>query len=340
MIKPLAGNMASIAIECTFSGIFFVLSSTSLVLLVQRRYSIQSSRLPQLHVASRKHGSQWKLWRSLGWSLARYPLFVANVLLVITITTHWIMAIHTLFIAEVDLGGGEAAVRFYNDLQNQWSLARNAVLFVDMLLGDSVMIYRTWIIWAKDYRIIVVPGITMSALVAFGIGLLYVGFTAGKDLFTAEVGRWIAGYCIATLCSKSRVICALMLSSAMIAYRIWANNRAMKKTGVVSDRGDLSNALVIFVESAALYSGWAVLYIVFYITRSPLQHIGANCGPAVIGIAFTLITVRVGLGWSHGTRPLSNGNTADGTIHFASPEARGVTSETGGTTSCSTTSTR
>ena len=42
------------------------------------------------------------------------------------------------------------------------------------------------------------------------------------------------------------------------------------------------------------------MYIGFYTARSPLQTVGAQCGPAIIGIAFTLITVRVGLGLTHG----------------------------------------
>ena len=56
--------------------------------------------------------------------------------------------------------------------------------------------------------------------------------------------------------------------------------------------------LAIFVESAALYSAWATLFVILYLSRSPLQTVGSGCGPSMIGISFMLITVRVGLGWS------------------------------------------
>ena len=36
--------------------------------------------------------------------------------------------------------------------------------------------------------------------------------------------------------------------------------------------------------------------VVLYGTGSTLQTVGVGCGPEVIGIAFTLITVRIGLG--------------------------------------------
>ena len=88
-------------------------------------------------------------------------------------------------------------------------------------------------------------------------------------------------------------------------------------------------------------SVWVVLFLVLYLLESPLQVIGSGVSPVVLGITFTLITVRVGLGWSHGTRPLSNGKTADGTIHFVNPTgvADSESSEMG-MASCSTTSIR
>lgn len=93
------------------------------------------------------------------------------------------------------------------------------------------------------------------------------------------------------------------------------------------------SALAIFVESAALYryarpclsrpmkadlsppsrpslslsplSAWALMFVVFYTTRSALQTIGSGCGPTITGIAFMLITVRVGLGWGQDSAPPS-----------------------------------
>ena len=49
-------------------------------------------------------------------------------------------------------------------------------------------------------------------------------------------------------------------------------------------------------------SAWAIMTVVLYGTGSTLQTVGVGCGPEVIGIAFTLITVRVGLGWSPDSR--------------------------------------
>ncbi|KAI0739702.1 hypothetical protein C8Q80DRAFT_198851 [Daedaleopsis nitida] len=319
MLSPLAANMAATALECTFYGIFLVLSATSFVLLVRRRAGLMSGNsLTVLSPSVLPRRLSWSQWLLLGRKLAQSPLFVANVLFLLTITAHWVVVLHILFIGEVDLAGGVTAITFYTNLHNKWIFTKNAILLVDMLLGDSVIPYRAWIVWGRDYRVVVVPIMTIFALITFGIGLLYVGFTGSQDVFNEQLGRWITGYCVATLCTN-------LYGTGVIAYRMWATNRRMRKTGALSgglNGGDLTNALAIFVESAVLYSGWAVMYIGLYTARSPLQTVGAQCGPAIIGIAFTLITVRVGLGLGHGSKsPVPS--TGAGTMQFGSLSAMG-----------------
>ena len=48
------------------------------------------------------------------------------------------------------------------------------------------------------------------------------------------------------------------------------------------------------------------MFVVLYATESTLQTICSGCGPTVIGIAFMLITVRVGLGWGQGSPPATD----------------------------------
>lgn len=46
-------------------------------------------------------------------------------------------------------------------------------------------------------------------------------------------------------------------------------------------------------------SAWVIFYLACYISGSPWEAIGSSCLPAMNGIAFMLITVRVGLGLGH-----------------------------------------
>lgn len=59
-------------------------------------------------------------------------------------------------------------------------------------------------------------------------------------------------------------------------------------------------------------SAWIIFYFATFLARSHVQLVVLDCWPAVAGISFMLINVRVGLGWaqrSQGT-VLPSGGTA------------------------------
>ncbi|KAI0363642.1 hypothetical protein BV20DRAFT_95340 [Pilatotrama ljubarskyi] len=293
MVSVLAANLVSTFVECTLYGIFLLLSFSSLALLARRQRDACRALC---------HASRLSLWpHRLAFVLAllKSPLILVNVLLILTITAHWLIGMHRVYIAVVDRVDRQQAADYISNLREGLEVARTAVLFVDMVLGDVVIAYRTWLVWKRDYRAVAVPCLTLSGLVASGIGLLHVFTSSGLDggIFTIQVGRWILGYCVATLATN-------LYCTVMIAYRIYTFNKASKQNGLFRANGsNLSEALAIFVESAALYSAWATLFVILYATRSPLQTMGSGCGPSMIGIAFMLITVRVGLGWGQRSLP-------------------------------------
>ncbi|KAI0739673.1 hypothetical protein C8Q80DRAFT_1200135 [Daedaleopsis nitida] len=303
MITSTAANMASIAIECTLFGTFILLSSLSLVLLVQRRAvaSNLSAQINNVNAGSARRGSPWASVIVFTREMAKSPLIVANILLMLTVTAHWVLGIQRLFIGVVYREGGQAAVDFYNDLGDKTEVARIAILFLDMLIGDAIITYRTWLVWRRNHWVIIFPIITISALIVCGIGLLHEFGAASpsKSVFITAIGRWVIGFCGASLCTN-------LYGTIMIAYRIWATNKLMKKNLLLTGGRDLTSALAIFVESAAMYSAWTIIFVVLYATRSTLQTIGSGCGPTVIGIAFMLITVRVGLGWGQDSRAVTS----------------------------------
>ena len=63
-------------------------------------------------------------------------------------------------------------------------------------------------------------------------------------------------------------------------------------------------------------SAWGVFFVIVYATQSDFQIIGTGCAPAILGVTFTLITVRVGLGWTYEHNGAS-GTTPSGTMQWA-----------------------
>ncbi|KAI9059824.1 hypothetical protein FKP32DRAFT_1579158 [Trametes sanguinea] len=293
MVSVLAANLVSTFIECTLYGIFLILAFTSIGLLSRRKKQALGLRCNTSRL------SLWPHRLALVFALIKSPLIAATVLMLLTNTVHWVIAMHRIFFAVINHETREQATAYVNDLSEGLEVGRTALLFVDMLVGDLIITYRTWLVWKRDYRVIVFPCITIAGLIASGVGFLHEFKSLGPDssVFVRALGEWILGYCVSTLATN-------MYSTVMIAYKIYAVNKLSKKTGLMTASGSsLTEGLAIFVESAALYSAWALFFVVLYVSRSPLQTIGSGCGPTMIGIAFTLITVRVGLGLGHDMTP-------------------------------------
>ncbi|KAI0740103.1 hypothetical protein C8Q76DRAFT_706774 [Earliella scabrosa] len=305
MITSTAANMASIVIECTLFGMFLLLSSFSLIILVHR----QTNPSHNPHSGALDHIKDARTrWRAVVPLLTKSPLVLANVLFMLMATANWVIGIRRLFVGIVTLGGGQAAIEYYQNLPEPTEVARGALLFGAVLLGDVIMTYRTWLVWERNYQVLLVPFMTNSILVGCGIGMLHDFAMArpDKSVFAADFGRWITGYCTATLCTN-------LYGTSMISYRICATNRAtnrlLRANDIKAEGRHLTGAMAILVESAAMYSAWAISFVILYATGSTLQTVIAGCGPAAIGITFMLITVRAALGWGPNSRPLALDST-------------------------------
>ncbi|KAI9066151.1 hypothetical protein FKP32DRAFT_1566426 [Trametes sanguinea] len=298
MVSVLAANLVSTFIECTLYGIFLILAFTSLGLLSGRKKQALGLRCNTSRL------TLWPHWLAFVFALIKSPLIATSIVLLFTNTVHWVIAMCRVFFAVVDHETRDKATVYISDLSQGLEVGRTAlVLFVDMLLGDLIITYRTWLVWKRDYRAIIFPCITISGLIACGIGFLHEFKALGHNsngIFTTTLGEWILGYCISTLVTGTYS----PDTTVMIAYKIYAVNKLSKKTGLTTASGSsLMVWLAIFIESAALYSAWALFFVIVYAARSPLQTIGSGCGPTMIGISFMLINVRVGLGIGHNMTP-------------------------------------
>ena len=92
MVDVVTADLISGFLECILYGIFFVLSTTSLSLLILRHreaYGVLDSE-------ESRQARYLKKWLVSAWSLRRSPLIVANALLMITITAVRMTASHLI----------------------------------------------------------------------------------------------------------------------------------------------------------------------------------------------------------------------------------------------------
>nr|VWP00377.1 SH3 domain-containing protein [Ganoderma boninense] len=290
MIDFITANLVSGFVEFTLFGIFMLLSSASLVLLLRRHRIVYGAPHD-----SKERTAPWRKLALTIWGLRRSPLILANVLLILTVTVHFGFSAERLVRAMVNQGGADQSVAFLIDLRERTQVARLILLVISMFLGDVVITYRVWLVWSYNHWITLFPMLTVAGVIGSGMIRQFTVSHSDTGVFTAAVGPWITATCVTTVCTN-------FYGTVVIAYRVWSSNRLLRSTGVLEGGRNLLDSIAIFVESAALWTFWVILYLIWYLTGSRLETIGSGTGPVVIGITFTLITVRVGLGWGQETR--------------------------------------
>ncbi|KAF9501995.1 hypothetical protein BDN71DRAFT_506195 [Pleurotus eryngii] len=222
----------------------------------------------------------------------KFLLFV-DITLFLLIFIHWILQIDRLFeafIYKAGEPGGPAA--YYKAAREVKFVVKTAFYVAQMFVGDTTMIYRLYIVWGSDWRIIVLPTITTTALTSrdglvAGIHVVvsFARQAPGVDIFTSASGHWVVTVFATTLFTN-------ILVTSLISWRVWSFSRRLDDISRSSTRP----VIQIVVESALIYTVCLLITHVSYLAKAPFQFIALDATSPAIGIAFALLVVRVGLG--------------------------------------------
>ncbi|KAF7428352.1 hypothetical protein PC9H_007574 [Pleurotus ostreatus] len=237
----------------------------------------------------------------------RFLLFV-DITLFLLIVVHWILQIDRLFEAFIYKArepGGPAA--YYKAAREVKFVVKTAFYVAQMFVGDTTMIYRLYIVWGGDWRIIVLPTITTTALTIAGINVVvsFARQAPGVDIFTSASGHWIVTVFATTLFTNILVTCAPAFDYGLFDHDVDdIDNQQHSSLGVFGpSANDLMTStdavppvIQIVVESALIYTVCLLITHVSYLAKAPFQFIALDATSPAIGIAFALLVVRVGLG--------------------------------------------
>ncbi|KAL0579999.1 hypothetical protein V5O48_002002 [Marasmius crinis-equi] len=269
-------NLADIVIHTFLYGIFFVLSSVSIVLLCFPGHATTSNR------------------EKFDASVLRRPMFIGSVALFMTITAHWVCEVIRLFQAMVHFKGGTAPLEYYVDISQPIYLVKTGLLVASVVTGDLIIIYRLWTVWNGRLIIVLLPSLTTIGVAVSGSIVTYL-LTQDKveeDIFDSTILEWVIIEGIFAVLTD--VYC-----TGFIAWRIFSTNRRVQNLSYAPNPSPtsirLKHAAVILTESAILSSSWTIVFIATFSARHPSQSLVGDCLPPVIGIACGLINVRARL---------------------------------------------
>ncbi|KAK1233097.1 hypothetical protein PQX77_003737 [Marasmius sp. AFHP31] len=175
--------LANVAIESLLYGIFFILNAVSLLLALQTlpRYQPSTGLRPMS-----------SLKRVV--SVLKKPMFVGSAPLFITVTAHWICTVLRSFEAFISFKNGTEPTIYYLDVSQPTYIAKSGLMFASVIISDSMMVYRLWVVWNYNYRIAVLPFLNILAFVACGVGTtrLYAVAPSGMALIHyQEATSWV-----------------------------------------------------------------------------------------------------------------------------------------------------
>ncbi|KAJ6590370.1 hypothetical protein B0H10DRAFT_1889254 [Mycena sp. CBHHK59/15] len=220
-------------------------------------------------------------------------VFLGVASLFLVITAHWIVIVYQAFFAFIHLGSAATEDAFYANLAQRSEIAKVVLFCISVFLGNSLVIYRLWIVWARDRYIPILPALASIGVAVAFTGIIHDSATWEPRLrgspFEREVLPWVASGAFLTLVTN--VYCTVLILL-----------RIRKFTKTVSE-SRLMGFLSILVESAALQTLWIIFTAIAELADSGVDFIASDTFPVITGISNLLIHARIGLGWSQDSLP-------------------------------------
>ncbi|KAJ3576703.1 hypothetical protein NP233_g262 [Leucocoprinus birnbaumii] len=167
---------------------------------------------------------------------------------------------------------------------------KEACIQSTVLLGDSIIIYRLWILTNRSRILVSLPLIALLAFIACAISLDGPFNDTTTTPIPIEYGKiFLTRWDVAAT--------AITLSHNLLDHPEKRVSRWIGKEISLL----LQQALAVVVESAAISATWNLLFFIAGLGfNSEIALSLLNCLPAVYGVSAMLINVRVGLGFARG----------------------------------------
>ncbi|KAF7308929.1 hypothetical protein MKEN_01093400 [Mycena kentingensis (nom. inval.)] len=229
----------------------------------------------------------WTLLRGRPWREVHHTMLAAACALFVTTTVYVSIAALRLtrgfILYGPDFPGGPSGW-FVNPARPTF-VVRGALLALETLVADAVVIYRCYMVWRKAHMVV------LPILLWFGVLAAAISSTVEAELLATHKAGAGSRYAVAAFTACS--LACNFLSTGMLAYRLWEVNRnaSSSRTG----QNTILPVLLIILDAGALYSFALICSLAVYLAKSPAQFIVVDLLPPTISIAFFMVLIRVGI---------------------------------------------
>lgn len=251
-------ELVALAVESFFYGIYFTLFGSSIKVLLHKRKTISGA----------------------------VPLLVLAGVLGVLITWHVITdAARLVFAFKRDLEPAGPDL-YYANVASALSLVKTSLYLITTILFDAFILYRCYIVWDRNLLVILLPFLIFLADIGTGIASVngLAGLTKGDSVFILKQERIAKSFFSATTAVNG--LCTLL-----IAYRLWTRQSTVRDSRKAFG---LTKEAKIMAESGAIYAVTVILIIATYTSKSNSFNVFLDMASPVIGVAYSLIIIRLG----------------------------------------------
>ncbi|KAH0586590.1 hypothetical protein J132_03934 [Termitomyces sp. J132] len=204
-------------------------------------------------------------------------------------TWHMIMNCIRLLAGYVDhrlSPGGPAA--YIGNLRPWDHIMKDTLYATQENLGSAAAIYRCWVLWNKDWRIVALPIALLLAncVAGYTVCATYSSVDPTETVFSSRLDRWIRTF-------YSIAVVLNIITTTLMACRIWMAHK--RSIAYSQGKSHLLPVLRILIESAALQLIVETILLALYCSNINAQYILLESIASIVGITFNAITIRIRL---------------------------------------------
>ncbi|KAF5371008.1 hypothetical protein D9615_009999 [Tricholomella constricta] len=166
-----------------------------------------------------------------------------------------------------------------------WSITLFAFFVAQMTVGDTILIYRCFVVWSRKWRVILVPIILSLAATGCGLAAIIIASTTFVASNRGRITPLITTMLAVTLTSN-------FTSSSLIVFRIWTIHKLSSRYKTTTQDDPLRRAIRVTVEAGLLYTASLFVLLGIYLDGGQAQHAVFRAIVQIIGITFNLVISR------------------------------------------------
>ncbi|KAJ3981915.1 hypothetical protein F5890DRAFT_1532883 [Lentinula detonsa] len=196
--------------------------------------------------------------------------------------------------------GPGGATEELNDISYWVNVMKTADYVAQTFIGDGMLIYRCYIVYGKNWKIIIPSIFFWLGGSVCGVILTYTFVTLRSP---ALIDNSKAVPYVDTMAALSLTMNTL--TTALIVGKIWSvdrQNATLMSNTTANATHTLHRVMRIIIESAALYTISTLIFVITYVAGSNSNYGTSDSVVQIIGISFNLIIIRVDAGKSYNGR--------------------------------------